>query len=218
MGFSRQEYWSGLPFPPPGDLLDPGIKRASPVWQADPFSSLSLQYQRLPIKMKRWGSGLYVACLGQLATATVSGCHDFLLLATNCLHEVSVKRCWLTIQKNETMPLAAAWMGLEMVIPSKVITQRKTNATWYHLPMGSKIGYGSTYPWNRFTDREDRLLYPPRRVGTGGVEFGISSYKPLYTGWINNWTLRSSTGNSIQYPVIDHQGKARIWARVCMYV
>ena len=26
MGFSRQEYWSGLPFPPPGDLSDPGIK------------------------------------------------------------------------------------------------------------------------------------------------------------------------------------------------
>ena len=26
MGFSRQEYWSGLPCPPPGDLLDPGIK------------------------------------------------------------------------------------------------------------------------------------------------------------------------------------------------
>ena len=26
MGFSRQEYWSGLPFPPPGDLPDPGIE------------------------------------------------------------------------------------------------------------------------------------------------------------------------------------------------
>ena len=26
MGFSRQEYWSGLPFPPPGDLLHPGIE------------------------------------------------------------------------------------------------------------------------------------------------------------------------------------------------
>ena len=26
MGLSRQEYWSGLPFPPPGDLLDPGIE------------------------------------------------------------------------------------------------------------------------------------------------------------------------------------------------
>ena len=31
MGFSRQEYWSGLPFPPPGDLPDPGIEPRSPV-------------------------------------------------------------------------------------------------------------------------------------------------------------------------------------------
>ena len=31
MGFSRQEYQSGLPFPPPGDLPNPGIKRMSPV-------------------------------------------------------------------------------------------------------------------------------------------------------------------------------------------
>ena len=30
MGFSRQEYWSGLPFPSPGDLPDPGIKPESP--------------------------------------------------------------------------------------------------------------------------------------------------------------------------------------------
>ena len=38
MGFSRQEYWSGLSCPPPGDLPDPGIEPASPVspaWQAD---------------------------------------------------------------------------------------------------------------------------------------------------------------------------------------
>ena len=31
MGFPRQEYWSGLPFPPPGDLPDPGIEPESPV-------------------------------------------------------------------------------------------------------------------------------------------------------------------------------------------
>ena len=31
MEFSRQEYQSGLPFPPPGDLLDPGIEPESPV-------------------------------------------------------------------------------------------------------------------------------------------------------------------------------------------
>ena len=35
MGFSRQEYWSELPFPSPGDLPDPGIKSGSPALQAD---------------------------------------------------------------------------------------------------------------------------------------------------------------------------------------
>ena len=33
MGFSRQEYWSGLPFPSPGDLLDPGIESGSPTFE-----------------------------------------------------------------------------------------------------------------------------------------------------------------------------------------
>ena len=35
MGFSRQEYWSGLPFPSPGDRSDPGIEPGSPALQAD---------------------------------------------------------------------------------------------------------------------------------------------------------------------------------------
>ena len=39
MGFFRQEHWSGLAFPPPGDLPDPGIELVSPVsplhWQVD---------------------------------------------------------------------------------------------------------------------------------------------------------------------------------------
>ena len=39
MGFSRQEYWSGLPFPPPGDLTDPGVKPRSPVLQEDSLLS-----------------------------------------------------------------------------------------------------------------------------------------------------------------------------------
>ena len=37
MGFSKQEYCSGLPFPSPGDLPDPGIKLGSPALQADFF-------------------------------------------------------------------------------------------------------------------------------------------------------------------------------------
>ena len=39
MGFSRQECWSGLPFPSPGDLPDPGNEPGSPALQADTLSS-----------------------------------------------------------------------------------------------------------------------------------------------------------------------------------
>ena len=44
MGFSRQEYWRGLPFPSPGDLPDPGIKPKSPALQVD------------SLPLNRWGS------------------------------------------------------------------------------------------------------------------------------------------------------------------
>ena len=39
MGFSKQEYWSGLPFPSPGDLPDPGIEPGSPTLWADALTS-----------------------------------------------------------------------------------------------------------------------------------------------------------------------------------
>ena len=39
VGFFRQEYWNGLPFPSPGDLPDPGIKPRSPASQADTLTS-----------------------------------------------------------------------------------------------------------------------------------------------------------------------------------
>ena len=41
MGFSRQEYWSGLPFPSPDDLPNPGIEPGSPALQADSLPSES---------------------------------------------------------------------------------------------------------------------------------------------------------------------------------
>ena len=44
-GISWQEYWSGLPFPSPGDLDDPGTEPTSPAWQAD---SLPLSQRGTP--------------------------------------------------------------------------------------------------------------------------------------------------------------------------
>ena len=45
MGFSRQEYWSGMPFPPPGDLPDPGIEPVSPGAPALQANSLLLSHR-----------------------------------------------------------------------------------------------------------------------------------------------------------------------------
>ena len=49
MGFSRQEYWSGLPFPSPGDLPDSGIEPRSPALEADALTS-----EPLGKILKRW--------------------------------------------------------------------------------------------------------------------------------------------------------------------
>ena len=48
-GFSRQEYWSGLPFPSPGDLPDPGIKPVSPVSPALQADSLPTEPSGKPL-------------------------------------------------------------------------------------------------------------------------------------------------------------------------
>ena len=59
------------------------------------------------------------------------------------------------------------------------------------------------------TDIENRLLVAKGEEGWGGKdwEFGISRCKLLYIEWINNKVLLYSTGNSTQYPVINHNGK-----------
>ena len=56
MGFSRQEYWNGLPCPPPGDLPDPGIKPKSLRSPALPGGSLPL----VPLELYKCMSPLYL--------------------------------------------------------------------------------------------------------------------------------------------------------------
>ena len=68
MGFSRQEYWSGLPFPSPGDLPNPGIEPGSSTLQAD---SLPTELPQKPMDFTAgcqihflpefvWSSGRYI--------------------------------------------------------------------------------------------------------------------------------------------------------------
>ena len=55
MGFSRREYWSGLPFPSPGDLPDPGMEPGSPALQADSSCWATREEE---------GAGVYFVCFG----------------------------------------------------------------------------------------------------------------------------------------------------------
>ena len=52
MGFSRQEYWSELPFPSPGDLLEPGIETLSPALQVDSLLLSRNSYTKWKVKVK----------------------------------------------------------------------------------------------------------------------------------------------------------------------
>ena len=73
MGFSRHEYWSGVPFPPPGDLPDPGVKPASlmslaleggffttnAIWEASNFY-LEGKYEHSAIRLgEEVGRGMF---------------------------------------------------------------------------------------------------------------------------------------------------------------
>ena len=64
MGFPRQEYWSGLPFPPPGDLSDPGMDPGSPALQAE---SLPIEPQGKPYSLPQTlTASLLVSCSAEM--------------------------------------------------------------------------------------------------------------------------------------------------------
>ena len=117
----------------------------------------------------------------------------------------------LSCKKNKIMPFAATWMQLEIITLTEVSQKRKTNSIWYHLYVESKIWHYWTYLQNRnrLTDIENRLGVAKGEAGGGGKdwEFGVSRCKLVYIGWINNKVLLYSTGNCIQYPVINYNGK-----------
>ena len=58
MGFSGQEYWSGLPFPSPGDFPDPGIEPGSPALQADALANQIALSKPRSVSHTKVGKGL----------------------------------------------------------------------------------------------------------------------------------------------------------------
>ena len=99
---------------------------------------------------------------------------------------------------------------------------------WSKSERERQIPYDNTYTWNlkygtnepvyktkidSQIQRTDLWLPRGKRVGQGcigSLGWVDVNYSILYTGWINNTVLLYSTGNYIQYPVINHNGKEYI--------
>ena len=123
-------------------------------------------------------------------------------------------------EKNEKMPFAATLMDLESIILNEV-RKIKTDIIhiWYHLYVESKIWHKWTSMEQKQTHRHrDRFVVGKGEGDRGGMnwEFGISRCKLLYIEWTNNKVLLCSTGNYIQYPVINHNGKEYEKIYICI--
>ena len=91
MGFSRQEYWSGLPFPSPGDLPDPRIEPRSPALQADAGRRFNLWATRKPSKEQVFlNFKAAVTILSEFRAPENNICHCFQFFPSICYEVMSL--------------------------------------------------------------------------------------------------------------------------------
>ena len=114
-----------------------------------------------------------------------------------------------THKKSEIMPFAAAWMDLEKIILSEVSQKEKDK---YHVSLIceiSNMAQTNLSMKQKQTHRHRKDRGCQEEGGGSGMdqEFGISRGELFYRGWKNNKVLLYSTGDSSQYPVINHNGK-----------
>ena len=138
MGFSRQEYWSGLPLPSPGDLSHPGIEPRSPALQAD---SLLTELWRKPSHCIWWAI-YHSECYILFFSTTYVYLYIYIYIYIHIHIKVKVKspsRVWLfatpwTVAHQAPLSMEFSrqeyWSGLHLLLQEIFLTQGSN----LHLP------------------------------------------------------------------------------------
>ena len=119
MRFPRQEYWSRLPFPPPGDIPDPGIEPTSPPSPTLQADSLPLRHQRYMkvTDLFCWPSHWSCQCFCDLVpTSQTDRCSISVRDEWNKIHLISLANSWtLSILPMVPLPLCYDANGISGV-------------------------------------------------------------------------------------------------------
>ena len=124
LGFSRQEYWSGLPFPSPADLPNPGIKPGSPVLQADalPSEPPDLIDTDWPFLTQCWCHYLKSKWSVNLSKPIINEFHSdhlfLLFLSPASLPFFSSSLFFLFTKWFHCLVVTLHWLSLSMYLPS----------------------------------------------------------------------------------------------------
>ena len=112
-GFSRQEYWTGLPFPSPGDLSNPGIKHRSPTLQVVLYC-LSHQSRRMDTRTCITESLLYVYVSAAKSCLTLCNPTNYSLLGSSVRGIFFRQECWsglpLFSSRGSSWPKDQTWV------------------------------------------------------------------------------------------------------------
>ena len=141
MGFPRQEYWSGLSFPSSGDLPNPGIEPAYPLFP-------TLQVDSLPLS--HWGSNhnCIISCVWRRGLHFVDICKiSFGILLTNEI-EMYKWPCWLLIFfQYDTMIFMIIIKEQEILAEGKMLLWQFEEWTFLKSPLSEVMFYQNALPF-----------------------------------------------------------------------
>ena len=127
LGFSRQEYWSGLPCSPPGDMLNPGIKPTSPASTAFQADSLPLSYQGSPI-MQHSNQQFHISQTMDHTICISCSSIEMILYMMNLLNKYYLYYDFCCFLKQHLYPpsnLKSSFIHKKLPFPFKILGNRK---------------------------------------------------------------------------------------------